>query len=109
MRIAASIVALFLATPALAQGDAARGETVYVANCLACHGKALDGEGPAARALKPPPADFTLDAFWQGRTDAQVIATIRTGKPGTSMMAFGKLSDQELADVAAYLRRTTGH
>jgi mono/diheme cytochrome c family protein len=92
------------ATPAHAEGDAVNGQKVYQANCVACHGAKADGNGPAAAALRPPPADFTSAAFWEGRSDAKVKATIRSGKPGTPMMAYGQLSDAALADVVAFLR-----
>jgi high-affinity iron transporter len=84
--------------------DPAAGKALYAANCTACHGVAGDGKGPAAVALKPRPTDFTQGAYWTSRTDAQVTAAIRSGRPGTSMTAFAQLSDAELADVVAYLR-----
>ena len=85
-------------------GDTARGESVYRANCVACHGALADGKGPAARALKPSPTDFTQATYWAGKTDEQVLAAIRTGLPGTSMMGFAQMTSEDLADVVAYLR-----
>jgi mono/diheme cytochrome c family protein len=35
------------------------GERMYEAYCASCHGKTGDGNGPAASALKTPPADLT--------------------------------------------------
>ena len=88
---------------ALAQ-DVAAGKALYAANCTACHGFAGDGKGPAAVALKPKPTDFTQATYWAARTDAQVTAAIKSGRPGTAMTAFAQLSDPQLADVVAYLR-----
>lgn len=34
--------------------DIARGKTIYEANCAYCHGKELDGRGPAAAGLQYP-------------------------------------------------------
>ena len=94
---------LLLVAPALA-ADAAKGERTYMASCMACHGEAADGKGPAAAALRPPPTDFTSAAFWKNRDDASIKAVIQSGKPGTSMMAFGQLSKEDLADLVAFLR-----
>jgi mono/diheme cytochrome c family protein len=84
--------------------DAARGETLYAANCTACHGAQADGRGPAAVALTPRPTDFTRAASWKGRSDADMVARVRAGRPGTSMTAFPHLSEAEAADIVAWLR-----
>lgn len=39
--------------------SAASGSQMYGAYCAACHGKNGKGDGPAAAALKVPPADLT--------------------------------------------------
>lgn len=88
---------------AFAAGDASKGKTLYNANCMACHGDAGNGQGPAAVALDPKPADFTAAAFWEGRTNDELKTVIRTGKPGTTMAPFPQLGDQDLDDVVAYL------
>lgn len=80
------------------------GAAVYRQNCVACHGAKADGKGPAAAALRPPPTDFTKAAWWEGRTDEQVSASIRAGRPGTPMMPYTALSDAELAALVAWLR-----
>jgi high-affinity iron transporter len=86
-------------------GDAQRGASVYGSNCVACHGKSGDGKGPAAQALRPPPTDFTVAEWWKGKSDPQVAAMIRDGRPGTAMVAFPKLSPAELDDLVAYLKQ----
>lgn len=99
------ILALLLraASPAHA-ADPEAGKAIYEANCTACHGTAGNGKGPAAIALTPKPTDFTAATTWAGKTDAQVLASVRAGRPGTSMTAFTQLHDDELANVVAYLR-----
>lgn len=95
---------LLLATAAHA-GDPVAGQVVYAANCTACHGKAGDGKGPAAVALKPKPTDFTVTAWWTPeRTDAALSGVIRAGKPGTGMSGFTQFSDADVANLVAYLR-----
>jgi high-affinity iron transporter len=98
-----SLLVGLLAAPGAHAADATKGQAVYTANCMACHGVNADGKGPAAAALKPAPTDFTSAAFWQGRTNEQVKSAIRTGKPGTPMMAFGKLSEGDLDNLVAFL------
>ena len=85
-------------------GDASAGQAVYNANCMACHGSNADGKGPAAMALQPPPTDFTSAAFWSDNSPADLKKAIRSGSPGTSMMAFSQLSDQQIDDVVAFLQ-----
>src|ERR1019366_10393602 len=41
------------------QTSAASGQQMYVTYCAVCHGADGRGNGPAARALKAPPADLT--------------------------------------------------
>lgn len=39
--------------------SAASGQQMYEAYCASCHGRSGKGDGPAAAALKTPPADLT--------------------------------------------------
>ena len=78
---------------------AADGEAVFKARCTACHGS--DGKGKSA--IGTP--DFTSAKTQSGISDAGMIDTITSGRKGTIMPAWkGKLSDEEIAAVAAYLR-----
>lgn len=101
------VALLVLAAPPAARAagaDAARGQSIYMANCMACHGVQADGAGPAAAALKPKPTDFTSATWWTGKDDKRVMASIKTGKPGTAMMPFGQLTDDDLAHLLAFLK-----
>ena len=97
------LIFTLLAGDALA-GDATAGQSVYLANCMACHGANADGNGPAAMALQPAPTDFTSAAFWAGKTNADLKNAIRSGSPGTSMMAFAQLTDTQVEDIIAFLK-----
>lgn len=92
---------------ALSSGLAAdldRGARLYRTSCLACHGASLAGDGPAAAAIKPRPTNLADPAWWEGRDDASVRSVIQTGKPGTAMMAFGQLTEDDTESLVAYLR-----
>lgn len=83
---AADYKAMVLGSP----GDAERGKTLYMANCLACHGAMADGKGPAAAALTPPPRDFLDPAtrWTRGRDPLGLYKTLSEGSPGTAMVSF---------------------
>jgi mono/diheme cytochrome c family protein len=57
---------------------ASSGQQMFVAYCAACHGTDAKGEGPAASALKQPPADLTQLAANNGRKfpESRVLETI---------------------------------
>jgi putative copper export protein/mono/diheme cytochrome c family protein len=82
----------------------AAGRLVYEQNCLVCHGEAGRGDGPAGRALRPPPADLRVHMA-AGHTDAQLFEWVTRGVVGTAMPAFGeRLSEVERWEVITYLR-----
>ena len=60
-------VTLAVAQPPLSPGETARvGGQYFVRYCSACHGMEGRGDGPAASALDPPPADLTRIAQRRG-------------------------------------------
>jgi cytochrome c oxidase cbb3-type subunit 3 len=78
---------------------AADGDAVFKERCTGCHGSDAKGRS----AIGTP--DFTSAKTLSGIPDADVIATISNGRKGTIMPAWkGKLSDEEIAAVAAYVR-----
>ena len=86
-------------------GNAERGKAIYGSNCVACHGKEGDGKGPAAQAMRPPPTDFTVVEWWKEKTDDQIARMIKDGRAGTPMVSFSKLSEDELDDLVAYMKK----
>jgi len=94
MRLKMLVSLLFVSALGAAEGDA-----VFKARCTACHG--ADGKGKAA--IGTP--DFTSAKTLAGLSDADVVDTVTNGKKGTIMPAWkGKLSDEEIAVVASYVR-----
>ena len=96
-----SVVSSVVGSAAAADAD---GAAAYRQNCVACPGEKADGQGPAAAALRPRPTDLTQASYWAERSDEQVVATIRAGRPGTPMMPYDALADAELAALVAWLR-----
>lgn len=80
------------------------GMEVYGRYCLACHGAKGKGDGIAAPAFNPKPADFTAESFQDSRTDEELATAIARGK--NQMPPFGdQLSAREIEAVVAYLRK----
>ena len=93
-----------LANPTLRSAESvARGETVFTANCISCHGETGAGDGPLAGTLPAPPANFSVHVPFH--PDGVLFAWVADGIPGTGMPAWsGNLDERELWDVVNYLR-----
>ncbi len=79
-----------------------KGEAVYQANCLACHGPTGAGIPGAFPAMTGSPI-VTGDI-------AGHVDIVMNGKAGTAMAAFkGQLSDVDLAAVITYVRNSLGN
>jgi len=85
-----------------------RGKEVFLDRCVGCHGLKGDGQGPGARFLSPPPADFTDadDACCGGDTGpGDFYYRILRGWPGTAMENFGdRLSVNDIWRVVLFLK-----
>lgn len=90
----------------------ARGKTVYVQNCVACHGVNGDGKGDAAAFLLPKPrnfaqANYRLRSTPTGRlpTDADLFRAVSLGMPGTPMPPWQvNLSGDDRWAVVEYIK-----
>ncbi|MGH9359963.1 MAG: c-type cytochrome [Terriglobia bacterium] len=95
---AALAVALGIAASARAASKDS-GADVYKAKCAMCHG--TDGKG--LEPLHTP--DFTDPKWQKEHSDQYIVDTIKNGKKGTMMMAFGsKLSATQIQDLLHYIR-----
>lgn len=97
-------ILIFIATPALAQQQqVTQGKALYDQHCTACHG-ANAGAGERA------PAIVSAATSMRGaRSDAQLMAIIRNGIPGTAMPAWNnRLSDGDIASIGAFIRALRG-
>ncbi len=89
-------------------GNAANGQTLFAGTCAACH-------GPDAKGLPGLGKDLTTSEFAIGKTDAELVAFITTGRPitdplnttGVEMPPKGgnpNFTEQDLYDIVAYIR-----
>lgn len=89
--------------------DPVRGTALYASHCASCHGATGHGDGPQSEGLEPAPRDFHDQSAMAVRSPFGLYNTITLGVPGTSMLAYSALSDDErwaLAFHAAGLRAT---
>ena len=109
-----AVVALLLASPALAEGNAQRGQQVFQDQCSGCH--VLAGDAVAAPPLagvygrKAGTAAFAYsDAMkksgivWDATSIANFLADPSKVVPGTAMY-FNVTDAQQRDDVIAYLK-----
>jgi mono/diheme cytochrome c family protein len=89
----------------------AAGKDVYdnVANCDACHGATLAGDGPGALGTAKPPRNFTDCTAMQQFPLLTHHDAVVNGRPANGMPAFGgKLSNEQIWQVIMYERSACG-
>jgi len=93
----------------IAAGSAAiipheRGRSIYNYRCYFCHGYSGNAKTLAAQYLQPPPRDFTATSPEQLSREAMIRA-VSEGRPGTAMMAFGDILDEQaIGEVVDFIR-----
>jgi mono/diheme cytochrome c family protein len=96
--VAALLTAVCATAPPPDPAQIERGRKIFIGTCAGyCH---------VARGQGLGNAPDLLDCDWRhGGNDADILAVIRNGVPGTAMLGFaGKLPDADLQRVLAYLR-----
>jgi len=78
-----------------------QGKKVAQANCVACHGVSGTGNGPAAIALNPRPADWTSKEV-QSETDGALFWKITSGRG--AMPAWRHLAENDRWALVQYIR-----
>ena len=109
--------AVLFISPASMAGDAAAGGQIYAGKgaCAGCHGAGGAGDGAAAVAFNPKPANFVtasfrIDADGDGQPggDADIANVIKNGagKYGgnAGMPGRADFSDAEVANLVAFIR-----
>jgi len=80
-----------------------RGEKVYQAFCVGCHGPVGDGMGPAYPYIYPPPLNFTT-LKRTGASGGLLYYQIMNGITGTAMPYFKKaLESEKIWDVSNFV------
>ena len=87
------------------------GKRLYDKYCAQCHGDKGDGEGYATPHLNPKPRNFTTGKYKVRTTPSgalpthqDLVSVIRRGMPYTSMPAWPTFTDQEVSDIAHFLK-----
>lgn len=104
-----SCLMLGLAAHAHADGNV-RGEALYEAYCVQCHGSDGTGNGINAPHLSVQPRNHTDRAEMSARTDDELFKAIKFGGRAVNKSNLmpnwdGNLSDAEIGDLVAFLRR----
>ena len=79
-------------------------ETARPLACMNCHGAQGNGAGALGAGLIPPPRNFTCGATMRDIPDGQLFWIIKNGSPGTGMMPFSGLPDDEVWQLIQYVR-----
>ncbi len=92
-------------------GHAEKGAPMYKRFCIGCHGVIGDGEGENAQWIDPKPRNFTLGIFKCRSTpsgtlplDSDLFNTIGRGIVNSNMPRWFPLTDQDRADLIAYVK-----
>jgi mono/diheme cytochrome c family protein/uncharacterized membrane protein len=92
--------------------DPARGQKTFQRNCAPCHGDEGRGDGPEAARFFRPAMDLRKGDFWYTGRDltpaqlhTELARIVRFGVFGTSMPGHETFTDQQVADVAAYVQQ----
>src|SRR5690606_4223840 len=81
----------------------ASGETIYRAQCVACHGVAGRGDGPASVGMSPEPSNLADSAFFRDASPLDFYRRVTVGIAGTAMPSYETtLSTEERWAVALY-------
>jgi mono/diheme cytochrome c family protein len=104
--IAVGLAAISVLGVGRVAAQAADGKSVYSDECRTCHGAAGKPTQRAVREYKDMP---TFDAaFFSNRSQDSIVTVLNHGL-GKDMKSFkGKLSAEEIAAVAKYIKETFG-
>ncbi len=97
------VVAMGIARTPSGPPDLDEGARLFAQTCATCHGPTGKGDGPAAAALSPKPANFHDDAVMSGLTPFKAFNVIRFGVKGTSMAPFEGLDEKQRWALAFYV------
>ncbi|MCB2178288.1 c-type cytochrome [bacterium] len=85
------------------------GKTIYIRECMVCHGDAGTGHGPYMDGLQPPPPDFSDGSYGTladpSYTDADYFWRISEGLPWSAMPSWKlRYSEEDRWKLVYYIR-----
>ena len=90
-------------TNPLGSDAAEEGAKVYKDYCTSCHGETGNGDGIADASLEPKPKDLVQLSSIVG--DDYLFWRISKGSPGTAMVGWGEVLDEEqIWQVVSFIR-----
>jgi cytochrome c len=118
---ALSVDAVMIASPAIAEGKAARGERLFNQQCKACHAvekAAASATGPNLHGLFGRKAGTSAgyqssDAMvksgivWDDKTLVEYLKDPKDRVPGTKMVYVGLKQEAQQEDMVAFLRKAS--
>ena len=91
------------ATPAPTKEMLEKAKASFGRNCAACHGEKGDAATQMAAVLVPKPRNFLTEPFKKGNKPEDVFKTLSTGIPGSTMVAFTQLPEDERWALSYYV------
>ncbi len=101
--LTALLLIVLTAAAAAQEGDITRGSQIYDANCAVCHG--AEGQGRVGLNLSQDFPALDPNAFVQSVVEQGIAGT---AMPPWSQAHGGPLTDQEIADVSAFVVSLSG-
>ena len=83
--------------------DTGRAARLYAEHCATCHGESGRADTARAATLTPRPVNFHDPERGEALTAVRVTSTIRFGVPGTAMVPFTFLTDEDRWDLAFFV------
>lgn len=98
---------MLVAAPAFAAGDAGYGKVLFLRYCQGCHGPDGQGEG---KGFMPHVGPLARKGYIDQLPDEYLATVIAQGGEATGKSAFmpswkTTLTEQDIADVIAYIRK----
>jgi len=87
-------------------GAAAEGKKIFMMTCSPCHGTSGRGDGPAAAALNPKPANYTTKAI-SAESDGALFWKLSEGR-GAMVPFKSTYSEKQRWELITYIRTLQG-
>jgi len=119
--VAALSVAVMVAAPVMAEGNAARGERLFNQQCKACHAIEKGAASPAGPNLQglfgrkagsgagyqSSDAMVKSGIVWDDKTLVEYLKDPKGRVPGTKMVYVGLKQEAQQEDMVAFLKQAT--